>query len=67
MEQNILLATDKRHMAQSLGIKYSQESCSLFLWLFFTVCWMLASSTSHGSLGGMDSSYFHGCGQNGVR
>lgn len=34
MEQNILLATDKRHMAQSVGIKYSQESCSLFLWLF---------------------------------
>lgn len=30
MEQNILLATDKSHIAQSLSIKYSQESCSLF-------------------------------------
>lgn len=67
MEQNILLATDKRRMAQSLGVKYSQESRRLFFWLFFTVCGMLASSTSHGSLGGMDSTYFHGCGQNGVQ
>lgn len=63
MEQNSLLATDKRHMAQSLAVKYSQETCSLF----FTVCCMLASSTSHSSLGGMDSTYFPGSGQSGVQ
>ena len=30
-------------------------------------CGMFASSTCHGFLGVMDSTYFHGCGQNSVQ
>lgn len=36
MEQYTLLATDKRHITQSLGINYSQEPWSLFLAVFFS-------------------------------
>lgn len=63
MEQNILLATDKKAhdtKLQPLSTVGNHAVC-------FCGSRTLASSTSHGSLGGMDSTYFHGCGHNDVQ